>query len=388
MIRKKLLNTKTFRVCLLAGAATFGLNLVATTDANAANMPMRSATEIVDAMGLGWNLGNSLDAHESWATDPTDSETSWGNPVTTRAMIDKVKEGGFNTIRIPVTWQEHIGAAPEYKVDEAWMNRVQEVVDYAMDAGMYVVLNTHHDDWILPYYAVEDETTEKIEKLWAQIADRFKDYNDRLIFEAFNEVRAIGTEFEWNGGSDEGREVVNHYNEAAVEVIRKSGGNNDERSIMLQTYAGACNDNAIQSLTIPDTKNIIGQIHAYSPYNFSMNCYDEFQTDKWGTQADRDSLKWEMEHYYQAFKAKGVPLVIGEMGTTNKNNLHDRVELTKEFVKLTKERGIKCIVWDNGQNGIGAENFGLFDRNNLNWYHPEIRNAFVNSYNSTPYKFK
>lgn len=388
MIRKKLLGAKILVASLIAATA---LTVIPSgIEASAANIPMRSSTEIVEEMGLGWNLGNTLDCQADWldSTDPKDFEQAWGNPVTTREMIDKVKEGGFKTIRIPVTWLNHIGAAPEYTIDAAWMDRVQEVVDYAMDAGLYVILNTHHDsDWVVPSYAKEAEVTDKLEKVWAQIADRFKDYDDHLILETLNETREKGTSYEWIGGSDEGRDVVNHYIDAAVKVIRESGGNNDERAIMIQTYGASGSNVAIDSLNIPDTKNIIVSLHSYSPYHFAMNAYDQWQVNTWGTDADKLNLETELQYYYNSFVAKGIPLVMGEMGSTNKGNTHDRAELAKYYIKYAKERRIPCIWWDNGANNIGGENFGLFDRYNLNWYHPEIRNALVNSYNATAFKY-
>lgn len=391
MVRKKLLGVKTVLLSL-AAVATLGTSITAGgIKAYASEIPMKSSTEIVDQMGLGWNLGNTLDSEANWLVGTgaaaTDFEKAWGNPVTTKEMIDKVKEGGFKTIRIPVTWLDHIGAAPEYTIDEAWMDRVQEVVNYAIDDGMYVILNTHHDsDWIIPSYEKEDEVTDKLVKVWTQIADRFKDYDDHLILEAFNEVREKGAPEEWNGGTAEGRDVVNHYADAVVKTIRESGGNNDERSIMLQTYGASGSSNAINDFKLPDSKNLIVSLHSYSPYHFAMNCYDEWQVDKWGTDADKANLENELQYYYDSFVSKGIPLVMGEMGSTNKNNTHDRAELAKYYIKYAKERHIPCIWWDNGAHGEGAENFGLFDRYNLNWYFPEVHNALVNSYNSTSFK--
>lgn len=390
MVKKKLFRNK--RVLLsLAAIAVIGVAFtVRGVNAYASEIPMKSSTAIVDEMGLGWNLGNTLDSYSDWvnSSDPKEHEKSWGNPVTTKEMIDKVKEGGFKTIRIPVTWTKHIGDAPEYTIDGAWMDRVQEVVDYAIENNMYVILNTHHDsDWIIPSYEKEAEITDKIEKVWSQIADRFKDYDDHLILETFNEIREKGSPYEWNGGTEEGRDVLNHYNAAAVKAIRESGGNNDERAIIVQTYAASGSSNAIDGFVLPDSKNLIVSLHSYSPYNFAMNAYDQWQTDKWGSEADKENLKNELQYYYDSFVAKGVPLVMGEMGSTNKNNTDDRKELAKYYIQYAKERHIPCIWWDNGLHGEGGENFGLFDRNNLNWYFPEIHNALVNSYNNTSFKY-
>lgn len=389
MTKRKFFSAKALLVSLVSLAALSAGLSASSIKADASEIPMKPATEIVDNMGIGWNLGNTLDSNGSWidSKDPLAYETAWGNPVTTKEMIDKVKEGGFKTIRIPVTWTEHIGDAPTYTIDSAWMNRVQEVVDYAIDDGMYVILNLHHDgDWIVPSYAKEAEVTDKLEKVWTQIANNFKDYDDHLIFEACNEVRERGSSYEWIGGTEEGRDVLNHYNAAIVKTIRSTEGNNDERSIMVPTYAASGCDVAIKGMVIPDSKNIIVSIHSYSPYNFAMNCYDEWQTDKWGTDADIQNLENELETYYTTFVEKGIPVVIGEYGSTNKNNTAYRTKLAKYYISFAKERHIPCVWWDNGNTEVGAENFGLFNRKYLNWYFPEIHNALVNSYLATSFK--
>ena len=153
---------------------------------------MRNSQEIVNDMGVGWNLGNSLDCIASWIYNgnPSQYETAWGNPVTTKAMIDTVKAAGFNTVRIPVSWGEHMGASPDYTVNSDWINRVEEVVNYVLDNDMYAIINVHHDgEWCIPTYANEISASDKLQKLWIQIANKFKNYDDHLIFEALNEPR-------------------------------------------------------------------------------------------------------------------------------------------------------------------------------------------------------
>ncbi|MBU5316224.1 glycoside hydrolase family 5 protein [Clostridium bornimense] len=346
----------------------------------------KSSKEIVNSMGVGWNLGNSLDSYSPWITsnNPTDYEMSWGNPVTTKAMIDKVVEGGFRTIRIPVTWDTHIGEAPDYKINDAWMKRVKEVVNYAISNNVYVILNLHHEDnWLIPSLEKEAEVTNKLEKIWFQIAYEFINYNDHLLFESFNEVREKGSPLEWMGGTKEGRAIANRYNATAVKTIRNTGGNNSKRSILIPTYAASGSYEAIKDLIIPNSKNIIVSIHDYFPYNFAMNCSDEYATDKWGSIDDKKELIERLNSFYYTFVLRGIPVIIGEFGSTNKDNLSYRVEHAKSFISYAKKRHIGCIWWDNNSNSIGAENFGLFDRDALNWYHPEIHNALINSYNNT-----
>lgn len=363
-------------------------------NARAAEIPMKSSQQIVDDMGVGWNLGNSLDSNSPWLGEnasPLDHETSWCNPATTKEMLDKVKEGGFRTIRIPVTWGTHVGPAPEYKIDPAWMKRVKEVVNFAVDNRTYAIINMHHEnEWLIPSYAKEAEVTDKIQKIWKQIATEFKDYDDHLLFETLNEPRETDNPaVEWNGGTEQGRDVINHYNAAAVQTIRSTGGNNDERSILVPTYAAASYGKSIEDIKIPDSKNIIVSVHSYFPYAFAMDTDINSQTDKWGSDDDKKQLDDSLNELYNRFVKKGTPVIIGEMGTTDKENEADRARLASYYVSSAKQRHIPCVVWDNGTvstDGNYGEHFGLFNRYTLNWYFPEIHNSLINAYNSTPYK--
>lgn len=159
------------------------------------------AKSFVSEMKTGWNLGNSLDATGA-------DETSWGNPVTTQEMIDAVKAQGFDVLRVPVTWGNHMGEAPDYTVEPEWMERVAEVVDYGIADGMYVIINTHHepDTWLLPQSESMDEVVPQLTALWQQIAERFADYGDHLVFEGLNEPRVKGIPEEWTGGTEDGSE--------------------------------------------------------------------------------------------------------------------------------------------------------------------------------------
>lgn len=382
MIRKILLKTGIL-------AATMGMLLscnvkAATTEEE--NI-MKSAKEVVSQMGVGWNLGNTLD---SWATgdlwfdaaDPKGWESCWGNPVTTKAMIDKVKEAGFKTLRVPTTWGYHMGDSPDYTIDPAWMARVKEVVDYGIDNGLYVILNAHHEDgWCLPTKEKEAECTERLESLWTQVAENFKNYDSHLIFEVQNEPRLVGSTEEWSGGTAEGREVVNNYNEAALKAIRATGGNNAERAVMMPTY-GACGlDCALNDYKVPDDKNVIVSLHAYSPYFFAMT---QSGTKEWGSDSDKSSLEAELTKYHDFFAAKGVPVVMGEFGTIDKNNLDARIAHAKTYVSTCTKLGMPCLWWDNNYLEANKDStFGLLDRTNLKWVFPELKDALIQAYNDT-----
>src|SRR5699024_1327302 len=235
----------------------------------------------------------------------------WGNPVTTPEMIEKVKEGGFNIIRIPVTWNEHIGDAPHYHINEDWLNRVQGVVDYAYDLDLYVILNLHHEEWHFPSNDHLDQAKIILVKVWEQIAERFKDYNERLIFEAMNEPRMKGTDVEWTGGTAEAREIINQLNEVFLETIRNSGGNNSLRHVMLPTYAASADDNVLNDFTIPDDEKVIISVHSYTPYHFALN-YDG--TDEWNedNNADTRDIDNLFASLNRRFISNDIAVIIGE----------------------------------------------------------------------------
>lgn len=324
--------------------------------------------ELCSRITVGWNLGNSLDATGSGMN----SETSWGNPKTTKELILKVKEAGFDAVRIPTTWYNHLDS--DFNISEEWLARVQEVVDYAYDEGMYVILNVHHENWNDPYESTLPDVKKKIKKLWTQIADRFESYGERLIFEGMNEPRWKNTNYEWNGGNAEGRRVVNAYNECFVETVRATGGNNRYRALMIPTYAASAS--GLDGFTVPQDKSLIVSVHAYSPYNFAMNPSGTTKFDPNNT-SDTQELTWLAGTLYDRFISKGTGVIIGECGTANKNNYSDRVNWAGYFPKLFRSKGIPVFLWDNNAYGSGNETFGQLHRDTLTWEYPEYIKAFV-----------
>ncbi|HEX7511417.1 MAG TPA: cellulase family glycosylhydrolase [Chitinivibrionales bacterium] len=321
-------------------------------------------------MKIGWNLGNTLDATGSSGLN---TETSWGNPKTTKAMIDALKNRGFKTVRVPVTWNNHFGSAPNYTVDQAWMDRVEEVVKYVLDNGMYAILNTHHDEWVTLTASSQTGVTDKISKLWAQIADRFKNYGDYLIFETLNEPRLKGDPTEWTGGTAAARTVLNAYNLAIVNTIRAGGGNNALRHIMIPTHAATAIAAAQDALVIPnnDTRIIISQ-HTYWPNNFSM---DNPGTNTWGSASDKSACDAELDRIYKKFPARGIPVVIGEWGSIDKSNTAARALHAGYYARAVRKRGMTSVWWDNGVVKTGG--FALLDRNACTWCFPEISDSLI-----------
>lgn len=325
------------------------------------------SVELVKEIKIGWSLGNTLDANGGSGVS---SETSWGNIKTTKEMITAVKDAGFNIVRIPVTWGIHMDA--ENKVDEAWMDRVQEIVDYAYSQDMFVILNIHHEDWHDPYYDTADASIEKLNALWTQIGTRFAGYDEHLIFEGLNEPRKRNTGMEWNGGDKEGHDVVNQMNAAFVSTIRGLGGNNEKRHLMIPSYAASSNSGALRDLVIPEGDDkIIVSVHAYLPYEFALGgdiAKREFIPDE-GSASEVVSL---MDTLKTNFIDKNIAVIIGEFGARSKANEDIRAEWATYYVSKAKEIGVPCIWWDNGAfNGTG-ENFGLLNRATCTWEFPKI----------------
>lgn len=332
-----------------------------------------SSVELIKEMKIGWNLGNTMDATGG---NGVNSELSWGNPLTNEEMIKTIKAAGFNILRIPITWEKHLGPAPDYIIDEAWLNRVQTIVNYGIDSDMFVIINMHHEDWHFPSYENADNAKDILTKVWRQIADRFENYDEHLIFEDLNEPRMKGTNVEWTGGNEEGRDVVNQLNAAFIDTIRNSGGNNPLRHLMIPPYAASSDPITWSNFIVPEDDKVIVSIHAYTPWNFTLN---EYGTSEWTLSNSNDT--WEidnlMNNIYESFISKGIPVIIGEFGARDKENMQSRVEWAEYYVQSATEKGIPCIWWDNGAFTGEGELFGILDRRGLSWKYPEIVDALM-----------
>ncbi|MCR4646132.1 MAG: cellulase family glycosylhydrolase [Oscillospiraceae bacterium] len=331
------------------------------------------AAQIAADIRVGWNLGNTLDCYDDKdAVKPETLETYWGNVKTTKATIDAVRAKGFNAVRIPVTWGNHMDASGT--IDSAWMDRVQEVVDYAAANDMYIILNTHHEDalWMHPSSAEESVVTERFVRAWEQIADRFKDYDSKLLFEGLNEPRIHGTSSEWMGGTSEERKVINHMQERFVSTVRASGGNNAQRTLIVTTHAASITDAAISGLELPDDDNIIVSIHNYAPWKLTTKEYPEVRSFD---QAGKDELNGEFDKLKRLFIDKGVPVIITEFGAEDKGNTPVRAAYYAYYIKAAAERGIPCFIWDNG----AKSSYGLLNRGSSSWFYPEIADAVMNA---------
>ncbi|CAM3592393.1 glycoside hydrolase family 5 protein [Zobellia roscoffensis] len=322
--------------------------------------------DFVMDMGAGWNLGNAMDTED-------EDETAWGNPLTTKAMIDEIAKKGFKTLRLPVTWRFHMGSAPDYVIEKEWLDKVEAIANFALDNDMYVILNIHHDEaWIIPTYEKAPAVKEQLTKVWKQIAHRFKSYNEHLIFETLNEPRHEDTPEEWNGGTAEGRDAVNQYHQVSLDAIRATGGNNATRKIMVSTYAASTSQNALDAYAVPNNdENVIVSVHSYFPYLFALEGSDP----TWGTEADKSELTQELNKIYEKFEKEGRAVVMGEWGSTFSGNPEDRLAHAEFYANGCVERGICPVWWDNGN----LDEFAIFNRNTLEWNYPEIADAIVNA---------
>lgn len=338
------------------------------------DVPDTEAFRFVHDLKIGWNLGNTFDAYqESGLKNELDSETCWAGIATTKEMIDDLKEAGFNAVRLPVTWHTHVDE--NYQISEVWLNRVQEVLDYVYDNGMYVILNIHHDNseqFMYPSTEYLEQSVNYVTTIWQQLCERFKDYDEHLIFEAQNEPRKVGTAQEWTGGDQEGWDVVNATNAAFIDTIRNAGGSNPYRMLMIPGY-GANSTVGIQHMDIPEGDNrIIVSVHAYSPYNFALN---KSGTSEWNNDTyDIDKLMSDLK---SLFIDKGVPAIIGEFGAMNKDNEDERVAWATYYLSAAKEIGVPCVWWDNGAFSGGGELFGLFNRYTGEVEYPALLDAMM-----------
>lgn len=394
--------------------AIFGLLLMFSIQAQA--QEFESATDAVKNMGVGWNLGNTLEANRQTITDVTndsfwgqqglESETCWGQSVTTPEFIKMMKGAGFSAIRVPVTWYNHMDK--DGNVNAIWMKRVHEIVDYVINAGLYCIVNVHHDTgadskddkgkvngyhWIKADADNYAANKERFEKLWKQIAEEFKDYGQTLLFEAYNEM--LDANSSWNYptfGKDydadyakKSLETINAYAQSFVNIVRVSGGNNATRNLIVNPYAAACggewgNNKHPQEpleqfvLPIDEAKNhLIVEVHSYPSITN-------------GISSAKSGLDWTFNNLKEKLvKRLNVPLIVGEWGTSNVDNGSDYIDRRKTmiefcdyFVKLAKENNIATFYW-----------MGLSDgkyREQLVFNQPDLAETITKAYHGADFK--
>ena len=381
------------KLVLAISATLLALPLLAATASAAPEPFSRNAMQFVsDEIHVGINIGNSLDV-------PSGNETEWGNPRVTRELVRAYRDKGFDTVRVPVTWTKRFDhGAPGHPIEPAFLARVQEVVGWCLDEGLVTIVNVHHDggDSGPPFgwltidgdEAHEAAAEEILRDLWTQIATAFRDSGERLVFEAFNEVRKAkrygGPDGKQKGQEDwSGRkpyfERVNRYAKVFCEAVRATGGNNAKRYLMVPTYAAAFQEVTCAGWQSPEPEGgrIIADIHCYEPGDFCL----------WGNRKkhDPDHASKRLGLFFPLFRKyfvdRGVPLVLGEVNAQRRwlddmqyhPNDTERMRWARQYMETARANGIPVIVWENG----GDWDMGLIDRRTAKWVKPRLADTFV-----------
>jgi endoglucanase len=348
----------------------------------------------------GWNLGNSLDSNKNGVGD----ETYWGNSAINQQIMNGVKAQGFKLIRIPITWTGHIGAAPDYTVAPARLDRVAQVVDMANKAGLKAIINVHHDGstpnetsetaWLSIKKSVADpaqkaEITARFTALWEQIAAKFKDYGDWLIFESMNEIHDGGwgwsAAFRTAEGVQAQFEILNEWNQVFTDAVRASGGKNATRFLVIPSYATkpGCTypggkvkyDHPVNNVggyfqlpTDSVKDRLIVSFHYYEPSEFGI----QGRQASWGSETDRQKTIDDFAPFKPHFVDKGVPVIIGECGAVLQLRPSDpaaealarqsRLAYLTHIFSTAGQYGLVPVYWDNGVTSGGGEKFGLIKR--------------------------
>jgi len=359
---------------------------------------IETATEAVKNMGVGWNLGNTLDAHNGQRmTDVVKSETTWGQPVTQSSLMEMMHQAGFGAIRVPVTWYPHMDS--NNKVDEQWMKRVHEVVDYVINNGLYCILNVHHDTgadsdthqtWLKASGTVYEQQRTRYEQLWQQIAEEFRNYDQRLLFESYNEMLdkynswcfatfASPSKYVAAEATD-AYDAINNYAQSFVNIVRGTGGNNAQRNLVVNTY-GACSGagtwnthlkEPLQQMKLP-TDNVEGHLI--------------FQVHTYPNVKNLSSTKTEVNDMFSSLKTyladKGAPVIIGEWGTANDNENDYMVrrsnvlEFADYFVKKANEYGFGTFWWMGISDG-SSRSLPAFSQ-------PDLAKTILQAYHGSEY---
>lgn len=324
---------------------------------------MRNITsqQLVEDMTFGWNLGNTLDVcqadrdgdgkiNEHVEAGEKVDETLWGNPKATKELFTSLKKNGVNAVRIPVTWRDHMDS--NGNIDREWMDRVQQVVDYAYSQGMYVIINVHHDGggdpkfgaWIIEESQNDYNTfLKKYKNVWKQIAERFKNYSDYLIFESMNEV---GFDTLYNKNKADAYNLINKINQDFVDIIRATGGNNAKRHLLIAGYYTDIERTCDSLYKMPDDKagRCILSVHYYTPWDF---CTCDIK-HTWGTNSEVRQMETLIGKMKKNFVDKGIPVIIGEYAASG-SDLSSCIFFIEKLNKLCSDYGIATFIWDNGR---------------------------------------
>ena len=348
-------------------------------------IPKKSALELVDDMGLGWNLGNTFDSYnnEKEIKDPNEQITLWGNIVPTRELFVNLKKFGFKTIRFPVTWMHFMDKSG--KVSSDWMLRVKEVIDWIINLNMYCILNLHHDGTPTNWLSKGLESKDKFVYLWKQIAEEFKDYDEHLIFECMNDILFSEGKYDFN--------TLLIFNQAFIDTVRNTGSNNVKRLLVISGANRDLDLTCSKDYKLPtDISNKMAiSIHYYLPTQFTLEKDDEPWTyydsngelkivtpmTKWGGDYNFKEMFTNFETLKKSFLDKSIPIIITEIGvlTVAKKEIESiRDYLFAEYSMSGSYRGIMSCLWDNSNPKVGDMNY--YDRINNKFYDEKIGKNF------------
>ena len=346
-----------------------------------------TARSVVDRISVGWNLGNTFDSHTDGSAmgyglnaSVMQLETAWiggAEFATTRTLIQSIRRQGFNTIRIPVTWYKAFDpAAPAgSQIRADYMARVRQVVDWAMAEGMIVILNTHHENGVISLTgnsaSGSDPGRTYLSSVWTQIANTFRDYNERLIFEGLNEPRNIGSADQWRGGSSLERTNLGHLNQRFVEVVRGTAGNNTNRILMIPTMGASAHADALSGFSLPTdpsggTSRLAMSIHVYAPHDWAHEGNGSYGGPSSGS--SNSSINASLDRVRSRANALGVPAVLGEFGSiSTAGSSSTRAQHARDYIAAATSRGMRAVWWDTGTRpgrsaADGGDSFAIMNR--------------------------
>lgn len=342
----------------------------ASTYAKEANDDM-TTMEYVRSMGMGINLGNTLDCNGTWFTQTVEGqETAWGSPVITKKMIKGYAVAGFGVMRLPVSWLTL--ADGDGNISDEFMDRVEEIVDWILDSGMKCILNTHHDGWETKFADDYDGAMKLYKHVWEQVADRFKDYGDNLMFESMNEVGFDGIWNQYDGteGKQEAFDIFNSINQTFVDLIRASGGNNEKRHLLIAAYWTSSDHACDDMFVMPDdpAERLAVSVHYYGPSTLCILSEDadwgKARTD-WGSETDYKELNAAFDKLKERYTDNNIPVIVGEYGCFGDNKTRETRELwMTDVATAAYERQMCPILWDTA----GDE----YDREKAEFRHPDF----------------
>ena len=322
-----------------------------------------TASKVVKDIKIGWNLGNQLDCAGTRIenVDVAYYERLHGTPPLNYTLIDMVKDAGFQAIRVPVTYYCHMDE--NFKIDVEWLEYIEEIVSYILAQDLYCIIDIHHDTgktgWLRADYQNIEEQKVAVQWLWTQIATQFKDYDNHLIYEGFNEV--LNNQSQWSHAGEESYVAMNILNQTFVDTVRACGGYNKTRCLIVNTYAASAEKEVMNNFVLPQDiiqDRLIVGIHNYQTTGIAKM----------------------FSNIYDTFISKGIPVIMGEFGIPNSNSMQARYSYVTEFVLNAKQYGIPCLWWDDSQtcaNAYNVRNYSLINRRTLTWYFKDLATYMV-----------